>query len=52
MRQRLEDGIDIHNLNDDRCVHQMRPSPFGSVAPSRTKSASVNAAVSAGIDGS
>src|SRR6185437_7002419 len=50
MRKRLEDTIDIDSLNDDRCVHQMRPSPTGSVAPPRAESASVNAVISASID--
>src|ERR1700716_382371 len=37
MRKRLEDGIDVHDLKSDRCLHQSRPSPFESAVPSRTK---------------
>src|SRR5229473_4457028 len=37
VRERLEDFIDVHELKSDRCLHQSRPSSFGSDVLSRTR---------------
>src|SRR6476469_8394285 len=38
MRKRLEDIVDVNELEPDRCfLHHSRPSPFGSAVPLCTR---------------